>query len=100
MDWCRENELLIYNFFIQQNLLYNKEGHNIIPYITDGPYARGLEAPNEPVKKTPGNIGTWIGYKIVCAYMDQYPKTTLRQLTDEHADPSRFLDQAKYRPKK
>jgi len=100
MDWCRKNELLIYNFFIQQNLLYNKSGHHIIPYITDGPFARGLESPDEPVKKTPGNIGSWLGYKIVSAYMVQYPQTSLQDLVEQNTDPARFLDSARYRPAK
>lgn len=97
--WCEANESYLYNFFIQQNLLYNKEGHSIMAYIMDGPFAKGLEAPDAGVKQTPGNIGSYLGYKIVCAYMEQNPKTTLRELIDQKTEPSRFLDMAKYRPK-
>jgi hypothetical protein len=99
LQWCRENEGLIYNFFIQQNLLYNKEPLLIMPYVNDGPYAKGLEAPDDLVKKTPGNIGSWLGYRIICAYLEQYPKTTLAELLAGKSDAVRFLDSAKYRPK-
>jgi len=99
IDWCNENEALVYNYFIRQNLLYNKEPQNVMPYINDGPFAKGLEAPNDPVKFTPGNIGEWLGYKIVCNYMLQHPKTTLQELLNEPIDAARFLDEAKYRPK-
>ncbi len=99
VDWCRNNEGLIYNFFIQQSLLYSKEMHNIQPYINDGPFARGLEQVTDTVKKTPGNIGTWLGYKIVSAYMHQHPKKTLVELLKDPIDAPRFLDEAKFRPK-
>ena len=99
LNWSKENEALVYNFFIRQNLLYNKDAQAIMSYVYDGPMAKGLEAPDDPVKVSPGNIGGWLGYQIVCAYMSQYPKTTLRDLLNNHYDPARFLDSAKYRPK-
>ncbi len=99
VDWCRANENLLYNFFIHQDLIYSKDAHMTTQYVNDGPYAKGLEAPDAPVKTTPGNIGTWLGYKIVSAYMEQHPKMTLAELLDQHTDPAKFLDEAKYRPK-
>lgn len=99
VQWCNANEELIYNFFIHQNLLYDKEVHDIHPYITDGPFAKGLETVTDSVKVSPGNIGTWLGYKIVCSYMIQHPKTTLGELLNAPVDAPRFLDEAKYKPK-
>ena len=99
LKWCNENENMVYNFFIHQKLLYNKEGHSILPYVYDGPFAKDMEAPSDPVKYTPGNIGTWLGYRIVCAWMGQHPKTTLEELLNQQTDPARFLEEAKYRPK-
>jgi hypothetical protein len=99
LDWCGKNEAYLYNFFIHQNLLYSKDGHNIMPYVNEGPFAKGLESPDAPVKYTPGNIGMWLGYRIVCAYMEQNPKTTLPELVKQKTDPAKFLDAAKYRPK-
>lgn len=99
LDWCSKNEGLVYNFFIHQNLLYNKEGHSITPYVYDGPFAKDLESPSDPVKYTPGNIGTWMGYKLVCAYMAQHPGITLAELLHQHTDPPKFLEEANYRPK-
>lgn len=99
VDWCNANEGLIYNFFIHQNLLYNKTAHSITPYVTEGPFAVGLESPANPVKNTPGNVGTWLGYKIVSSYMANHPKTTLPQLLNFQTDAARFLDEAKYKPR-
>jgi len=83
VQWCGANEELIYNFFIHQNLLYDKDVHDIHPYITDGPFAKNLESVTDSVKVSPGNIGSWLGYKIVCSYMNQHPKTTLAQLLND-----------------
>ncbi len=98
VEWCNNNEALIYNFFIAQNLLYNKSAKDIMPYITDGPFARGLEPVSKPDKTTPGNIGTWLGYKIVAAYMQQNPKVTLKELLRETDAPT-ILRKAKYKPR-
>ena len=99
VKWCVANEELIYNFFIHENLLYNKEVHSIHPYISDGPYAKGLESGTDTVRVSPGNIGTWTGYKLVCAYMKQHPKMSLAELLVQPIDAARFLDEAKYKPK-
>ena len=99
LNWCKANEALIYNFFIHQNLLFNKESHSIMPYINDGPFAKSLEASTDTVKYTPGNIGTWLGYRIVCAYTEHHPEVSLAELLDQQADAAKFLDEAKYRPK-
>ena len=100
VEWCNRNEELLYNFFIQQNLLFNKNEKTIIPYVFDGPFAVGIGSATDPGKPTPGNIGTWMGYKIVAAYMQQSPKTTLAELLADRPDPSKFLETARYKPKK
>jgi hypothetical protein len=99
LKWCATNEALIYNFFIHQGLLYSKDVHNTQPYITDGPYAVGLEETTDQVKVSPGNVGEWLGYKIVCNFMALHPGLSLSQLTDRETDPATFLSQANYRPK-
>lgn len=99
LKWCSENEGLAYNFFIHQKLLYSKEGHAITPYVYDGPFAKDLESPAAPVKMTPGNIGSWLGYRIVSAYMATHPTLTLKDLLKDNTDPAAFLESAKYRPK-
>lgn len=99
VNWCNSNEALTYNFFIHQNLLYSKELQSTQAYIYDGPFAKGLEPVTNPVKSTPGNIGTWLGYKIVCSYMAQHPGMTLKQLWELKEDPAAFIEGARYRPK-
>ncbi|MBC7553569.1 MAG: hypothetical protein H7257_06280 [Taibaiella sp.] len=99
VDWCSKNEAQIYNFFVQRNLLYNKEEREIGPYVIDGPFARGIGSATDPGRPTPGNIGTWLGYKIITAYMAQYPDKSLAELIAEKTEAASILDQANYRPK-
>jgi hypothetical protein len=98
-EWCEANEALIYNFFVQNKLLYNKIAMDIMSYVTDGPFARGLEPVSNPQKVTPGNIGTWLGYRIVASYMAQNPQVTLRDLLLQKKEPVQFLSDAKYKPR-
>ena len=99
LEWCKLNESNIYNFFIQRNLLYNKETPDRISYINDGPFAQGIESGSDAERVTPGNIGTWLGYKIVSSYMAKNVTIELKDLLRNNTEPSRFLDSAKYRPK-
>ncbi len=99
VEWCNKSESQLYNFFIQQSLLFNKSELAIMPYVVDGPFAKGIGAPTDPGRPTPGNIGTFVGYKIVSAYMANNPKVTLKELLEQQVEPARFLDAANYKPR-
>jgi hypothetical protein len=87
-----EHEAFIYNFFIQRDILYSTSKERIFPFVNDGPSTKEIS------EDCPGNIGTWVGYRIVRAYMEQHPKTTISELY-KHRDPQRFLLESKYKPK-
>lgn len=99
INWCSANEALIYNFFIHQNLLYSKDPQLTQPYVHDGPFAKGMEDPTDAVKNTPGNVGSWLGFRIVSAFMARHPQMTLQQLCNERKEASEFLEEAAYKPK-
>jgi uncharacterized protein YjaZ len=50
-------------------------------------------------KTTPGSIGTWLGYKIVSAYMAKNNTVTLKKLTEQNLDAGKFLEMANYKPR-
>ena len=70
-----------------------------MPYVNDGPFTQALEPVTNPVKSTPGNIGGWLGYKIVCAYMAEHPKLSLADFLEQHTPAEKILEEARYRPK-
>lgn len=98
IKWCETNEAAIYNYFVQNSLLYNKRDAEVRPYVVDGPFARNLGTASEP-GTTPGNVGSWMGYRIVSSYMANNSKMTLKELLDMKVDGNLFLEAAKYRPK-
>ncbi|MCB0696251.1 MAG: hypothetical protein KDC07_02735, partial [Chitinophagaceae bacterium] len=93
LNWCNENEAMVYDFFVKQELLYENNLQKVIRYVMDGPSATAM--PGE----SPGNIGAYTGYKIVAAYMQQHPEISLKELVEQPIDAPRFLMESKYKPK-
>jgi hypothetical protein len=89
--WCRKNEQYIWQYFVQNNLLYIREMQKIMHYIGPGPDTRGMPA------QSPGNIGSWTGWQIVRKYMERHPSTSLEQLMKTY-DSQRLLSGAGYKP--
>lgn len=91
LKWCETHEVEVYNFFIKQNLLYSSEFQTVIRYVVDGPNSSGM-----PIE-SPGNIGSWLGYRIAQAYVANTGAnmdTLLKQ-----NDPVKFLTESKYKPR-
>jgi len=66
LKWCIENEREIYNFFLQQQLFYERDLALIAPFTSDGPFTQGMP------ESSPGNIGAFIGLQIVNAYVKNH----------------------------
>jgi uncharacterized protein YjaZ len=74
LEGCIKNEKSIWSFFVQGNLLFEREPSIVSPYVTDGPKTQEIS------EAAPGNIGTFIGWQIVKKWMQANPKTSLEQL--------------------
>jgi hypothetical protein len=92
LDWCKENEAGIYNFLVKGQLLYDTNWQKILRYVTDGPSSAGMSP------ESPGNVGTWLGWKIIQSYMNQHPETTMEQLLILE-DAQKLLQDAHYKPR-
>jgi hypothetical protein len=91
MQWCEKNEALIYNYFLQNNLLYETNGQKIYRYLNDAPTSTGMPP------ESPGNTASFIGYKIVESYARKSGKT-LKEIMEEN-DARKILDGAGYKPR-
>jgi hypothetical protein len=90
LDWCVSNEGQIWNFFLDQNL-YSLDPDLIKNFIGDAPYTQGMP------EASPGNIGQWVGWRIVQKYVSLHPDITPLQLMQT---PDRTIfDEAKYKPR-
>jgi hypothetical protein len=71
LRWCHDNEQYIWQYLVQNNLLYIHDMQRIMHYIGPGPSTRGMP------EVSPGDIGSWVGWQIVRRYMDTHPSETL-----------------------
>jgi hypothetical protein len=74
LEQCFDNEKTIWAYFVQGNLLFEREPSVVSPYVTDGPKTPELS------ETSPGNIGTFSGWQIVKKWMEAHPKTSLDEL--------------------
>jgi len=93
LEWCATNEAMIYNFFLEQQLMYERNWSKMRRFVVYGPNTSGMPA------ESPGNIGTWLGLQIVNAYAKENPTATLEDIFKE-TDAAVFLRKAKYKPRK
>ena len=92
LDWCRQNEGLIWTNISKNEDLYSINQATIQTYIGEGPFTQGFNQ-----ELSPGNIGQWLGWQIVKKFADKNPKLSLTEVMN--AEPRKILDEAKYKPK-
>jgi hypothetical protein len=92
MKFCEENELQMWSFFFDQKLFFETNPTKIAKYIFPSP-----KSPDMP-DDAPGRTANYIGWKIIKAYMERYPETTLEQLINL-TDSQQLMDKSKYKPK-
>ena len=92
MDWVQENESSIWQYFVQEDLLFSNKDSDFRSYINYAPFAKGMP------KEAPGRVAYFIGYRIVFAYMknNSIDLESLMYLTDAND----FLRKSKYKPSK
>lgn len=91
LAYCNENEEMIWQYFVQNKLLYTTDWQDIMRYTGEGPSTQGMPA------GAPGQIGAFLGYRIVQSYLSRNPNVTLEQLMSEK-DAMAIFNHAKYRP--
>lgn len=91
IEWCELNEADMWAKMIEDNTVYSEDEEDLNHMVMDAPFAAGFP------KESPGRAGTWIGLRIVEAYMGRFPETTLEELMALN-DGQLFLTQSKYKP--
>lgn len=93
MAGCVNNEQEVWGRILEQNLLYSVDFAKYRKMVTP--------SPNAPIifEEAPGEVGSWMGWRIVDAYMKRHPATTLSQLINMN-DPQKLLEASKYKPRR
>ncbi len=91
LDWLEENEGNAWGYVVKNENLYSIEPTAIQTYIGEAPFTQGMP------EASPGNIGQWIGWRIVQLYAQKHEDQTVQQILQ--AAPKTIFEEAKYRPK-
>ena len=91
LQWCKDNEAQIWNFFVEKDLLFNTNQAETGKLMSPGPFTAGMPP------ASPGKIGVWVGWQIVRRFMLNNPDVTLDELMTQYSAQS-ILQGSKYKP--
>jgi gliding motility-associated lipoprotein GldB len=94
IKWAEQDEERIWSYFVEKEYLYNTDKDLQRRFIEPAPFSKFyLESDNQ----SPGQIGTWLGYRIVSAFMENN-KVSLPDMLA--MPPIDIFNKSKYKPKK
>lgn len=91
LKWVKANEGLIWNFVLKNTDIYTSDPAITKNYIGEAPSTEGMP------DASPGNIGQWIGWRIIEEYVSKNPDITPEALMKQEA--RKIFTEAKYKPK-
>jgi hypothetical protein len=89
--WLDENEGHVWGYIIKNENLYSVEPPTIQTYIGEAPFTQGMP------ESSPGNLGQWIGWRIVQQYAQKHKEMNMQQILQ--VAPRTIFEEAKYKPK-
>ena len=94
LNWCEENEFNVWNYFVQNDLLFSKSSALDYRFFKPSPFSKFyLELDND----TPGEIGKWIGLRIVQKYVKVHSSMPAQEIINQ-PDLMTFFHHSKYKP--
>lgn len=95
LDWAIANEGDIWNYFVEQNMVFENDKSLRERFLQPGPFSKFL---NEIETESPGRIGAWIGWQICRKYLDENPEVSLQEFINQ--DTQVIFKESKYKPRK
>jgi len=92
LKWTEANEGNIWVQLIETEDIYSIDPAVIQRYIGPAPFTQGFQQ-----EDSPGNLGQWIGWKIVQKFADKNPDLSLDQIVKTPAKV--IYNEAKYKPR-
>jgi len=93
VDWLKNNQMEIWSFFLEKNIMYETNSFEITKYLKPAPNSPGMP------ENAPGNSASFMGLQIVKSFMQRNPETTLQELID-FKDAQKFLESARFKPRR
>ncbi|MAV78870.1 MAG: gliding motility lipoprotein GldB [Flavobacteriaceae bacterium TMED171] len=95
LQWLIENEVYMWQYFIEKQLLFNTDPSLLQRFIAPAPFSKFyLEIDNE----SPGRVGVWLGWQIIKSYMKRYPETEINALINLPAQT--LFSKSNYKPRR
>jgi hypothetical protein len=91
MKFCRNNESQMWQYLIENDLLFKIDQLTIRKLTGEAPFTSYF------TKESPGRAAVWMGFRIVESYMMKNPKITIEELMKD-IDIQGILEKSKYNP--
>jgi hypothetical protein len=91
LEWCKNNEGLVWNYFMTSENLEAIEPSVIQNYIGEAPTTQGMP------QDAPGNIGQWVGRQIVEKFAEKNASMSPAEIMNTPA--RKILEGSRYKPK-
>jgi hypothetical protein len=91
MKFCRNNESQMWQYLIENDLLFNSDQLTIRKLTGEAPFTSYF------TNESPGRAAVWLGFRIVESYMMKNPGVNLGDLM-KNTDIQGLLEKAKYNP--
>lgn len=95
LDWARVNESYIWRYFVERELLFSTDSKLPGRFINPAPFSKFYLA--EIDADSPGQIGQYIGWQIVKAYMENNEVSFKDMLMKNSED---IFNNSKFKPRK
>lgn len=92
MKFCRNNESQMWQYLIENNLLFSTDQFTIRKLTGEAPFTSYF------TKESPGQAAIWIGFRIVESYMMKNTSTNIGEMM-KNTDVQGILEKAKYTPR-
>ena len=94
--WVNSEEGNIWGYINQNENLFSVEQVTIQTYIGEAPFTQSMPHGNNG-EGAPGNVGPWIGWRIIEKFEERHPKLSVQQILRTPA--KKIFEEAKYKPK-
>lgn len=91
VNFCRNNESQMWQYLVENNLLFNSDQFTIRKLTGEAPFTSYF------TKESPGRAAVWLGFRIIESYMIRNPRVKLEDLMNDK-DLQAILEKAKYNP--
>lgn len=91
IEWCLRHEKQAWSTIIENKHLYSTDGLLIAKYLQPAPFTSPF------TQDSPGEMGRWIGWRIIQSYMKNNPQVSLSGLMQNN-NYRQLLERSGYKP--